>query len=75
MTLRRFLSQSKITLDKKQESKLGELISDLYRERFSVSAPKTSATEIDGLVNDYQPSFLENCEETIIQFLTEKKEA
>lgn len=69
MTLKEYLTAHGFRLEKKVEAKLGELISDKYRELYFISAPKINYPEV-GLLNNYPPEFLENCTDHIIQFLT-----
>lgn len=74
MTLHEFLTDNGFKLDKKTQSKLGELISDQYRTNFSRSAPKIDVPQQEGPQNDYPQSFLIDCIDIMQDFLKSKYE-
>jgi len=75
MTLHEYLVENGIKLDKKQEARLGEKVSDEYRSCYVKSAPKVFSEKFDALLNDYTIEFLESCSNLIIKFLHQKHTA
>jgi len=65
MTLREYLTNNGLKLDKKTESRIGDAIAGKCLPK----PPKIPLTGEDFLVNDYPPEFLEKCSEDIIEQL------
>ena len=72
MTLHEYLVQNGLRLEKKMEAKLGELVSDEYRNCYTKSAPKVFSEEFDAFLNDYTLEFLSSCSLLIIKFINPK---
>ncbi len=74
MTLHEYLIENGLRLEKKMEVRLGELVSDEYRNRYTKSAPKVFSQEFDALLNDYTHDFLTSCSLLIIKFINPQHE-